>query len=722
MPLLMDIETRSRVDLPECGGFIYSRDPSTQILCAAFMDTEDASCRGLWVPMLAIRPPESAIRACLGDVPLFTGPACPLPTDRPWVAHNAWGFDQLVWDALGLPGPSHWIDTAPLARACGLPGALEAIGKTLRGDGKHKEGKGHLKKFMAYQKEPRAGDLLLIGQYCWDDVGGLLAELWKHIERKRRHMTFEDDVIAADRVINDRGIRIDTQFAERLLQLSDVALQRCLLRISELTKGKFTTLDDLRKLAKVHEWLASKGIPKMSLARGAIKEWLSIWEGTPEDDEDFSLADEDDQEVPGKPSVGIRPSPEVIEFLTLRSQATKITAHKIKAALRGTCEGRIRHILAYYAAHTGRWGGRRLQPQNLPQPHEQVPVWEIAEAISAKAAPEAVDELLDKHYDPSKKSLKATLEDACGSSIRGILLPEEGQVLTGWDYNAIEFRGVGWLADEPAILDLFAAGKDPYSELCIDLFKRPPAHKKDPIRQVAKVVDLGSIYQISGERLGGYFLSQGIVIEEFGLTPQACVEAFRNKHPRLAGIPTGRHNRDTGLPIRKGGFWREINDAAILAVKTGRAECGRLVFAMMGEDLHMVLPSGRPIVYRKAFVAPATTKFGTVTEAVHYWSPRGFQNTLYGGKLTENAVQGLCRDLLAAALVRCVRAGIVVLLHVHDEIVASVRGPEEALLVGQLMAEKPKWAEGFPVACEGEIMPRYAKAAPKGSWNSEVKS
>lgn len=68
------------------------------------------------------------------------------------------------------------------------------------------------------------------------------------------------------------------------------------------------------------------------------------------------------------------------------------------------------------------------------------------------------------------------------------------------------------------------------------------------------------------------------------------------------------------------------------------------------------------------------------------------------------------------------RAGIVVLLHVHDEIVASVRGPEEALLVGQLMAEKPKWAEGFPVACEGEIMPRYAKAAPKGSWNSEVKS
>lgn len=767
MPLLVDLETRSRVDLPSRGGLIYAKDASTQVLCFAWQDSEILSERGIWFPGLNVRPMESMIKAQFpnlapGDV--YVSPEVPSRirklTDRPWAAHNAWGFDALVWAALyGDCLPTGWIDTVHYARACGLPGGLEAIGKTLRGAGKHTEGRGHLKKFMAYKNEPRAGDLLLIGAYCGDDTWGLLKTLWDHIEKKRKQGVFcEQDVIDADRQINEHGVRVDIAFAEALLHLGDRSLERILKRLGEIAptpldtlsgKPLFSTLEGLRKVPKVHEWLATAGITitttdkdgntKKSLARGVIQTWLDqmVKEERDGDDHDDSLADRFDDSledtVDRKPDSGVArrlsvPA-KVVEFLRLRGQATRITSSKIKAAMNGTMNGRMYHLLAYGAAHTMRWGGRRFQPQNLSGAHEQVPLWKVIEEFerTGTLSVSAVDSILDDWFrNPDNKSKKdrATLEDACGTCLRSILLPEPGEFICGVDYNAIEGRGLDWVSNGWKGIEMWAKGIDPYIEMAKIIFGVSHIDKNTPVgkamRQVGKVVVLGAGYQLGHERLDGYALAQGIDLAASGTDALTCIQAYRDSHDYLAGYYTGETWK--GIRLKEGGFWKNVNAAAIKAVKEGYAECERLSFRMYEDDLHMVLPSGRPLVYRKADVQKVTPKWGgRQIEAVHYFSPRGFTNTLYGGKITENAVQALCRDLLAASLVRCIKAGLNVILHVHDEIVCSVRNEEEALLVGKCMAEKPEWAKDFPLLCEGEMMTRYAKSAPKGAYKFEVR-
>lgn len=730
--VLVDIETRSRVDLPERGGLIYSRDPSTQILCFAWKETEGPS-QGLWFPGIEIAPPKSAVSAILKDLEVYYGAEIPRPIrdlqNHTWVAHNAWGFDQPVWDTLHPDcRPAAWVDSSHLARACGLPGGLDAIGRTLRGTGKHTDGRGRLKQFMGYQKEPRAADLLLIGAYCWDDTGGLLYDLWKHIERKRKSGVFvEQDVIDADRHINATGIRCDPALATEILKLGQLSQQRLLKRIVEITgKESFGTLEGIRKVPEVHKWLKSKGVTLSELNKDYITRWLN--DHDTEEPEGIT----GDYEEPEYATVAkVRPTvpADVVEFLKLRGQALKITAHKANAVLKSSCDGRLHNILSYGAAHTLRWGGRRFQPQNLSRPHEEVPVWPLLEkyALKGELGIDEVDALLKEYRPVNSKIPPATLEDACGSLIRSLLLPDEGEFICGVDYNAIEFRGAGWLAGEQSILDCFAQVRDPYIEIARKIYGVQEIDKKTPEgktkRQVGKVVDLGSIYQLGDERLDGYAKSQGVDLAAAGTTPVACINYFRDWCPKLAGERTGRTWVKDGreIVIREGGFWKEVNAAAMEGVLEGYSVCGRLTFKMCDGDLHMILPSGRPLVYRKAKVELVPTKFGKDSLAVTYFSPRGFTNSLYGGKITENAVQAICRDLLAAALVRCLKAGVRVVLHVHDEIVASVRNEEEALLVGKLTAQKPSWASDFPVACEGEMMPRYAKSAPKGAYAFEVK-
>lgn len=736
-PLLFDIETRSRVDLPKQGGLIYSEDPSTEILCAAWYDPETAT-GGLWIPGLAKSPPAAAVRAVLEGVPCYFGKKVPDALRKycagyHWVAHNAWGFDELVWSRIypGAVPSGGFLDTMPYACACGLPGRLEAIGRTLRNKGKHGDGKSRLKKFMDYKHEPKPADLLLIGAYCWDDTSGLLKVLWEHIEKKRKSGVFvEEDVIEADRLINRRGVRCDTKLASEILRIGALSQIRLLEKIKTLTDGQFETLEQLRKTADVHKWLKAQGVKLGELNRDYITRWLQEHAGAEDEDlpetETTIASDFDEETAPvARPPAPAVPQ-KVIDFLSYRGQALKITAHKASAVLNSSHNGRLHHILQYGAAHTLRWGGRRFQPQNLARPHEHVDVWRILDryAVSGELALEEIDQMLAELDLPEDQ--KPTLEDACGSLIRSLLVPDEGEIFAPFDYNAIEFRCAGWMAQEASILQCFAEGRDPYIEMAARIYgvPVPSIDKKTPEgktkRAVGKVVNLGCIYQLGEERFDGYAKGQKIDLAAAGTTASTCINMFRDWCPRLAGEDTGTVWQ--GRKIRKGGFWRGINDAAILGVRDGFAKYKCVWFQMRDGDLHMVLPSGRPLVYRKARVDMVATPWGKQVLSVLYQSPRGFENNLHGGKLTENADQAICRDLLAASLVRCLRAGIKVVLHVHDEIVPSVRTEEEGELVGKLMATKPEWAKDFPMAVEGEFMDRYAKSARKGSRVIEIKS
>lgn len=798
--VLVDIETRSAVDLRKEGGRRYAEHPSTEVLTVSWYDTETHR-EYLWIPrMTEAHRDQPAVagllRTHLGNeyVTLYVGQEFPAPlaalaaSDRPFVAHNAWGFDSLVW-AAKYPDhkPAYWIDTDPLARAVGLPGGLDRIGKELRqGKGKHAEGRSRLKKFMGYKHEPKVGDLVLIGAYCWDDTCGLLRTLWEYLQTHQL-APFEQEVLAAHYEVNEAGVGFDLGLAAALKDLAGVAQQQALERCKVLSggdKSPFQSEADLRKRDKVKDWILSVAstIPtglttttrkgdvvevKFTLRKEVVENLLKAMEA-----EDANNDTEDDEvsDGPGEDQLEAgdeedRIPPVVVEFLKARFACLRITRGKIDAAIKRVSGGRLRDLLVYYGAHTGRFAGRGLQIQNLPRPAEGVPVWNWkvedkgTKTVHGKGLglislyerdgkldPDAVQEILDAHYaassllepDPKKRHKKPTLDDAAAALIRGTLVPDDygSEVFpvlkdrfSAGDYNAIELRGAGWFADVDAIMEFFRKGIDPYCTMAEQIYGRPCRNKKDPIRQVGKVVMLGSQYQMGATKLTVYAASLGVNLEDAGTTPQKCTTAFRDLFPGLAGERTGDYT-DDNQPIRKGGIWADLQAAALKAGEVNgpkAAKAGKAVFRRVGTDLHMVLPSGRPIIYRNAKVEDVIPswekgkKNPKLRQAVVYTSPRGFRNTLYGGKLLENAVQAISRDILVDAMVRCIKEGLRVRFHVHDELVVSARTSEEGHRAMQIMSTPPSWALDFPLLVEADTMPRYAKTAPPGyeSYNYE---
>jgi DNA polymerase len=435
------------------------------------------------------------------------------------------------------------------------------------------------------------------------------------------------------------------------------------------------------------------------------------------------------------------------KVLQLRFSCLRITSAKAKVALMRVQDGRLRGLLAYGAAHTLRWGGRGVQVQNLPRPKETVPVWELIELYEAegKLDPDVVSGILKRYGEKIQQKYRddgldpppiATLDDAASALIRGIFLPDEGCFFAAADYNAVELRGVAWLAGEEKLLDYFRKNVDVYSEVAFMTLGRYPKGKKDPIRQLFKVVTLGFIYQMSATALYVYGIANGIDWETSPVTPVQCIETLRTMFPKIAGVGTGKFTPDGKTELREGGIWSDLNRAALSAMKYGESRIpnGKARFEFVNGDLLMYLPSGRPIRYRQARVEWAVPpwevgkKEPRKKQQIVYRSPRGFWNRLHGGVFCENLTQATCRDFLAEAMVRVEKAGLQVALHVHDEIVASVRNDAYAWLMLHLMTINPDWATDFPLMAEMDTMPRYAKTPPSKKWlsinaeNGEYKS
>lgn len=369
-----------------------------------------------------------------------------------------------------------------------------------------------------------------------------------------------------------------------------------------------------------------------------------------------------------------------------------------------------------------------MQIQNLPRPKETVPVWEVVDLYerTGKLDPPQVQEILDgyraKLVAGGKREedlVRANLDDAASALLRGVLIPDPGEVFVAGDYNAIELRGAAWVAGEKGLIETMLRREDPYCIMAEKIYGRPCSSKKDPIRQVGKVVVLGCGYQLGAVKFGAYAAASGIDLEAAGVTPQECVSSFRDLYPKIAGERTGDFTED-GQPIRTGGVWGKLNTAALHAMEDGYARVGPIRFRKKGSELHMILPAGRPIVYREAEVREVVPswekgkKNPKTKQAVVYLHPRGYYATLYGGKLLENAVQGLCRDLLMYAKVAVYEAGYKPRFDVHDELVASVLNSSQGRDVMRIMSTPPPWASGFPILVEADMMPRYAKTAPPG--------
>lgn len=746
-PVLIDIETRSAVDLPKEGGHRYADHPTTELLTVAWIAPDDS--RHLWIPYLpaSVVVPAGFLTGPTAHVPpgthFHTGRDVPdallAVRHLPWAAHNAWGFDELVWDKVigDRCRPAEWIDTVPWTRTAALPGQLGKIGEELRRQGKDKAGKSRMLQYSkAQNKRPGVGDLMLIGGYNLDDVE-LLLVLWNHLQH-RPVPPFEIAVIAADREINRRGCRIDLGLTRAVVDLADEAVARAVAKVAALTGGVLKTLEDLRRPAKLRDWIARQsGRMGKSLARPVLEQLLRDWDADDEESWTISFADEEADEM-GTDSVYLPPV--VAEVLRVRFSCLRITSAKARVALTRVHEGRLRGLMAYGAAHTLRWGGRGIQVQNLPRPKETVPVWKLLDLYThtGRLDPDVVQGILDEYGAKVRAKYAAdgldppdfaTLDDAASALVRNIFVGDEipeaeftdfvssrDEVLATADYNAVEFRCAGWLADEQNILDCFDKGIDPYGEMANAIFGRRPASKKDPVRQIGKVVCLGCIYGMGGDALYAYGLTQGIRWETVPVTPHQCVHAFRSLYTRLAGRGTGRWIEGK-VEIRKGGLWKDLEEAAHKALKYDEAQIpnGKIKFRRDRDDLLMVLPSGRPIRYRNCRVEMRSPPWGGYKKpTLVFRHPRGWDNTLTGSILCENASQATTRDLTALTTVNCTAAGLKVVLTVHDEVVCSVRGEAAGRDMARIMSLQPDWAAGFNILVEADITPRYAKSPPPG--------
>lgn len=737
-PVFIDLETRSCCDLPEKGGHNYAADPTTRLLTASWSAEPDVY--HLWLPGADKFPPADYRRTHLSDCVLHIGAEIPEPLlavlDRPWVAHNAWTFDEPVWGAL-YPGsePEQWLDTYPLALACGLPGGLNAIAQRLWGEGKYEAGAKMLKTASRCD-DPDLCDAenvpvavqVMVGKYNVQDVR-LLRWLWDELVRSYGNPQSEFDVMLAHRKVNDRGVRIDRPLLKNLIRLSDECRGRAIGNIAKLTDNVLDSQNALQSRNRVLDWLGSQGLDLgknlrktnksgeevSSLARQIVEKFVNVHDGN----NDEQGEDESDELGPE----ARKNLPTILKVLELRSAALRVTHGKLDAALHSlNADDRVHGLYVYYGAHTGRWAGRRIQPHNLPKAKDGINnlprgTWTLFDMYDAgKLDYDNVAVLL-----PEERFL--TPDDAVSAMIRGLLLPDVGRVLATADLAQIECRVLAYLAGEEWLMDTFWNQEDPYLKLGPRVFgpyetwpECKGGLKKHPYRHVLKIIELGSGFGLGIDQFALYAAASGVDLDRVGTDAKTCIEAYRSSHPKIAGYEAGEFN---GRKFYKNGFWHRLNDAAIFACNhPGRVKTvGRIEFVKQNGDLLMRLPSGRHLVYRSARVEATVPKFlrgsGKTVDSVVYSSPRFGRIVMYPGKWAENAVQAVARDGLANSIVNLERAAMPVCLHVHDEAGSSVQEDEDERFM-EVMTTPPPWLTDFCYDAEGGISPRYSKSPPPG--------
>ena len=706
----IDLETQSVASLKKVGGSAYLRDSTTRLMCLV---AKHDNLVLVWAPRsrlpgrgLTLAPgalwPEGIARStegimfCQGEEP----PAELLEwiaKGYTFVAHNATGFDAEAYELLvGGPQPAAWYDTMYAAKARGLPGGLDTLGKLFLGVGKDAPGAKVLK--LMYTAKEKGGEIIypigtppawqLLLRYNVMDVL-LLERVFT-----RTLGTAEPDVLNTHTAINNRGVYVDSLWLDTLLVLWDEAIEYAQNEIERLTEGTLKSTD-LRSGPKMKAWLASQGVKIDSLKKEEVERLYEFPE------EYFEGGDYTERHLL------------VSEVLKLRQTVARVGKAKLeRIRQRVDTDGRVRGMFLYHGAHTGRWSGRGVQPHNFAR---GVAGLDVGQLLSKRGNLKLSD------ITEAAAPLNARADDVLTTVLRPVFRAEPGRALLIADYSAIEARGVAWLANEQSLLDAFAHGADIYCEMAGMIYGRTVTKKDKIERQVGKITVLGCGYSMSAEKFGVFCHSNRIDLAEAGVTAEQCVEAYRSAYPAIAGELSGKY--------RVNGLWQQYQKAVFNVVKYPGTviDRNRCRFFVEDRDLHIVLPSGRPIIYRDARIeemAPPWATDGATRPTLVYTHHRGFPSVLYGGLLTENICQGMCRDLLAHAMVECERRGIPVVLHVHDEIVAETDSDlaVELQRMCEIMTTPPTWAEGFPIAVEGYTGTHYTKSPLPGTWVCEANS
>lgn len=644
MPILsIDIETYSDVDLTKCGVYAYSDSPNFEILLFAYAFDEE--------------PTQIVDLACGEQLPerVLASLEDPAITKA---AFNAQFERTCISKYLGRRlSPFGWQCTAVQSAMLALPLSLDSVGEVLNIQRKKLKEGADLVRFFSMPCKPTKSNggrtrnrpedapekWERFKTYCIRDVDAereIRQKLWKFPIPES-----EMELYRMDQEINDRGILVDQQLVKNAVLCDNQYREMVTARAYELTG-----LSNPNSPVQIKGWLAEHGVEAEKLDKKTVKGLLTETDG------------------------------EVLEVLKLRLLMAKTSVKKYEAIERSICsDGRVHGLLQFYGANrTGRWAGRLVQVQNLPQNH--IPDLELARSLVKGQRFEDLDLL----YDSTPEVLSEL--------IRTAFVPKPGCRFIVADFSAIEARVLAWFAGEQWRLDTFVEGGDIYCASASKMFGVPVVKHgmNGHLRQKGKIAELALGY---GGAVGALTsmgaLDMGLQEEEL----QPLVSQWRNSNPHITK------------------FWWDVDAAAVKAVKE-RTEVamGKLCFTYRSGILFVTLPSGRKLSYIK----PRMTQNRFGRESLSYEgvgeSKKWMRIETYGPKLVENIVQATARDLLAQAMLRLRNKGFEIVMHIHDEAVLEVpedvSGVEE---ICQIMSEQPDWAAGLPLRADGYECAFYKK-------------
>ena len=658
--LHIDIETFSSEPISDTGAYKYAQSNDFEILlCAWAFDNDPVKCIDL---AQGEELPEWFID-CLTDETVIK------------CAHNA-SFERICFTMLlrrqGVLKQDEWLDAkqwkcsmVQCAR-CGLPLSLDQAGAALGiTQQKMKEGKALIQLFCVPHKSKTTSGIFGEHQnrvlptdqpdkwetfkaYCIRDV-----EAEREIAQSIDWYPvsdFEQNLYAIDQQINDRGVLIDSKLVQNAITID--ATYKARLNIEAV---KLSGLENPNSVGQLKTWIAEQtGIELTSLNKDDIPDLK--------------------KQITDK---------RVLRILDIRNELRKTSCQKYTAMK--TVAGpdwRARGVTQFHGSRTGRWAGRLVQMQNLPQNH-------INDLDFARQALLDGDvELIEMGY--------GNVPDVLSQLIRTAFIAPEGKTLAVCDFSAIEARVIAWMAGEEWVLEVFRNGGDIYCATASNMFKVPVEKHglNSHLRQKGKIAVLALGYGggvDALDKMGGQ--RQGLSRDE----EADIVRKWREANPNIVA------------------FWRQLEAAAKQVCVTKQTlHVGTLTLAMHGTTMTIALPSGRLISYPD--MQPCTNRFGNaslkyrgVNQETHKW---GWIET-YGGKLTENVIQATARDCLAETMSEIAdNLQLPIIFHVHDEIICEIdirHQDEQMASIKAAFAKTPSWAPGLPLNGAGYITPYYKK-------------
>ena len=656
----IDIETYSDIDLSKCGVYKYAESPAFEILLFGYaVDGGEVKvidlASGELIPeeILNILTDDSVTkwafnanfeRVCLSRYLVRLGRSLdPFRDNHPLSTGPAQFLD-----------PAGWHCSMVWAATLGLPLSLKGVGAILRLENqKMDEGKALIKYFSVPCAPTKVNGgrtrnlpsddpekWATFKRYNKRDV-----EVEMAIQRRLSKFPVPDfvwDEYTIDQEINDRGVRLDMDLVRQAIRMDALSKE-------ELTKEltKLTSLDNPNSVQQMKLWLSDNGLETDSLGKKEVARMIGS-------------------------------APEHLkEVLELRQMLAKSSVKKYQTMQRAVCkDGQARGMFMFYGANrTGRWAGRLVQLQNLPQNH-------LPDLSEARALVKSGD------YD-SVKLLYEDVPDTLSQLIRTAFIPKEGQKFYVADFSAIEARVIAWYAGEKWRQKVFEEGGDIYCASASQMFHVPVVKHgiNGHLRQKGKIAELALGYGGSVGALKAMgALDMGLSEEEL----KPLVDMWRQTNPHIVK------------------FWWNVDRAVATAVKTKEVtHCNGLTFYCQSGCLFITLPSGRRLCYVKPRIG--TNKFGG--ECITY---EGVGSTKkweridsYGPKFVENIVQATSRDILCNSMKTLRNCSIV--MHVHDELIIEADPAVSLPVLCEQMGRTPSWAPGLVLRADGYTCDFYQK-------------